>query len=283
MKKLARILILIAEVILSLVVGLFVSGAVSEFLNMRDDSVFSPMTIICIAVIFILCELLYRKHQKQKANEKDEPIPTVKQSIAETVAEPVKEQAETKKPSSEYFNELRKRMSGSLVALYKETHEEKYNIEYLRRLQSIGFTDAQANNMFMFELMILKYDSRAILCDPKYIQNNYFDLKTVPFPQEDHWYAEHQMFLMSEIVKIWDEAEYLWQSGAKNIENEDVKKRIHSITRYGGGKMFLDYMDMMEEKSHTPMPLLQAYVRGEQDLLWLYKWKKISEHPYAPK
>ena len=69
MKKLARILILIAEVILSLVVGLFVSGAVSEFLNMRDDSVFSPMTIICIAVIFILCEQLYRKNQKQKASQ----------------------------------------------------------------------------------------------------------------------------------------------------------------------------------------------------------------------
>jgi hypothetical protein len=132
----------------------------------------------------------------------------------------------------------------------------------------------------MFELMILKHDSIDMLSDPVYIYRSYFDLRTVPFPQDDEWYAEHQMFLMSEIVKIWDEAEYIWQRKRSEITDEKVAERIKSLGRYGGAKMFLSYMNMMSEKSHTDMTLLQAYARAEQDLLFLYKWKEPGGHPY---
>lgn len=47
-------------------------------------------------------------------------------------------------------------MSGQLVARYKKTHEEAYKNEYCRRLKYIGFTEEEAENLFLFELMILK-------------------------------------------------------------------------------------------------------------------------------
>lgn len=95
-----------------------------------------------------------------------------------------------------YIEELRDRMSGSLVALYKKTHEEKYNAEYIRRLISIGFSEEQAHNMFMFELMILKHDHIEPLTDAEYIYSSVIDPKKSPLTEEDSWYVEHQWFLL---------------------------------------------------------------------------------------
>ena len=173
------------------------------------------------------------------------------------------------------------RMSGSLVALYKETHDVKYDEEYRRRLRKIGYSDAQAANMFMFELMVLKHDSRANLIDSQYIYRPMLDYRSMPLQQQDSWYVEHQMFLMSEIVKLWDEAEYVWTNSNKYLEDEEIRKRVYTLTRYGGAKLFLSYLRMISEKSHTDIKLVQAYARAEQDLLYIYRWKQEGiEYPY---
>ena len=282
MTKAIKVIITCIKVFFCMGFGAFLGGGIISLLNLSLDTFFLPASLLGTAILYILLDwFLHRRKSKNTVTEEFKY--TKPETGKEKTAEPEKTEPIKSNHSDEYFDELRNRMTGSLIALYKETHEEKYNIEYLRRLTSIGFSEAEAENMFMFELMILKYDSREILRDPTYIYKNYFDLKTVPFPQEDSWYAEHQMFVMSEIVKIWDEAEYIWQTNRDQINDEAVRARIHSLSRYGGAGMFLTYMDMVSEKAHTPMPLLQAYVRGEQDLIWLYKWKKISAHPYAPK
>ena len=180
------------------------------------------------------------------------------------------------------FEAYKNRMTGSLVALFKETHEEIYRSEYLRRLKKLGFQSFQAENFFMFELMILKYDSREPLTDPRYIYRPMFDLKSEPLPEGDDWYIKHQRFLLSEVVKIWDEAEYIWQRQKALLTDEKVKSRILSLTRYGGAKLFIGYLEMMSEHAHTDMALLHAYARAEQDLLYLYRWKEVLEHPYKP-
>ncbi len=177
--------------------------------------------------------------------------------------------------------DLSTRMSGSLVALYKETHDSKYDEEYRRRLRKIGYSDQEAANMFMFELMILKHDNQANLIDSQYIYRPMLDYRSMPLHEEDSWYVEHQMFLMSEIVKLWDEAEYVWTHSNKYLEDEEIRKRVYSLTRYGGAKLFLSYLRMISEKAHTDIKLVQAYARAEQDLLYVYRWKQGNvKYPY---
>lgn len=195
--------------------------------------------------------------------------------IEETAAEVTVADAES------VAEDLKDRMSGSLVALYKETHDEKYDEEYRRRLRKIGYSDQEAANMFMFELMILKHDNQANLIDSQYIYRPMLDYRSMPLHEEDSWYVEHQMFLMSEIVKLWDEAEYVWTNSNKYLEDEEIRKRVYSLTRYGGAKLFLSYLRMISEKAHTDIKLVQAYARAEQDLLYVYRWKQGNvKYPY---
>lgn len=200
----------------------------------------------------------------EKETQVDEAVAETNVTDPETVAE-----------------DLNSRMSGSLVALYKETHDSKYNEEYRRRLRKIGYSDEEAANMFMFELMILKHDNQTNLIDSQYIYRPMLDYRSMPLHEKDSWYVEHQMFLMSEIVKLWDEAEYVWTNSNKYLEDEEIRKRVYSLTRYGGAKLFLSYLRMISEKAHTDIKLVQAYARAEQDLLYIYRWKQGNvKYPY---
>lgn len=108
------------------------------------------------------------------------------------------------KLNQDTFDQL---MTGQLVALYRKAHDKNYLNEYLRRLKSIGFSEEEANNLFMFESMILKYEHREPLCDKNYLKKCYFNLKTPILNETNDYYIQHQYFLCSEITKIWDEAE----------------------------------------------------------------------------
>lgn len=175
-------------------------------------------------------------------------------------------------------------MCGQLVALYRKTHDRSYSDEYVRRLTHIGFTEAEAKGLFMFEDMILKHDHIDILADPGYILNSYFSMKAPLLPESNDFYTDHQMFLCSEIVKIWDEAEWRYMRIKDNPDiPEEVLSEIFRISRYGGGELFIEYLTMMAEKSHTDIAKIQKYSQAEQNMIFKYKWNKgrNEPHPYG--
>ncbi|MBQ5952357.1 MAG: ribosomal protein L7/L12 [Lachnospiraceae bacterium] len=181
------------------------------------------------------------------------------------------------------FSEFKDIMTGSLAALYKKTHEEKYSEEYMRRLCRIGFSEAQAKNLFLFEVMILKESRTDILADRQYLYYQAIDPTRVPLPEGDAWHIAHQSFLLSELVKIWDEAEYIWVNRKDMLREETVRDRVHSLTRYGDAKLFLGYLRMYEEKTGTPAHLLHEYAKSEQGLLYIFRWLTEGiDHPYLP-
>lgn len=186
---------------------------------------------------------------------------------------------ETKFRENDAFDAL---MTGQLVAFYKTTHENKYSNEYERRLKHIGFTENEAKNLFMLELMMLKYDSISILTDKKYLTNNYFDLKTVKFPMEASYYAEHQTFLVSEVTKIWDEAEYIWANYRNSEMPKEVLAEIFQISRYGGGELLIKTIEGISKSSSISKDKILKYSNKEQDLIFKYKWNKEANesHPY---
>lgn len=181
------------------------------------------------------------------------------------------------------FELLKDRLCGTLVAQYKKSHNKMFSEEYVRRLTSIGFTEAEANNLFMLEVMILKSVNTDMLADSSYIYKACFPASGPVLTQDDSWYIEHQMFLVSEITKMFDEAEYIWRTYPQTLTDPQRKERIYGLTRYGGGKLYIDYLHMIAESSHTDFEKIRAYSMKELDLLFKYRWgQKDIPHPYIP-
>ena len=181
------------------------------------------------------------------------------------------------------FELCRAMMSGTLVAKYKQSRDKDYSKEYVRRLVSIGFTEAEANNLFMFELMIHKSIRADRLADSYFIFKDILSPDLKELTASDEWYVEHQLFTISELVKIWDEAEYMWQTNRESLKDEALRNRVYSLTRYGGANLFISYLEMVSEKAHTDMELLKKYAKAEQDLLYLYHYREPDvKHPYIP-
>ena len=196
-----------------------------------------------------------------------------------TADTPAPAPAKPEVPQKAAYPEL---MTGQLVARFKKTHDQAYHDEYRRRLMFLGFEEHEAESLFMLELMILKHDYVEPLASDDYLKGFIFDLQHVVVPQDKDYYILHQTFLVSQIVKIWDEAEWhYWNSHERDLP-EDVWAEIYAISRYGGGELFIGYLKMVSEKSHVSMAKVQKYSMAEQNLIFKYKWNASAneKHPY---
>lgn len=175
-----------------------------------------------------------------------------------------------------------KYMTGQLIALYKQTHLPEYQTEYMTRLKIIGFSKEEATRLFFLELMIIKHFSIPKLAADDYLNSAYFDLQNVRFPESNEYYISHQTFTVSEIVKIWDEAEWHYHYSHEKELPEPVWQEIAAISRYGGGELYLGYIRMIAEHSQLPEDKIHRYAYAEQGLLYKYKWypQKNEPHPY---
>lgn len=272
-------------------------SAIIPFLALLEGETedFLMLIVTCVVMFAVnagLCYLGINLAASAKANEmgtpspksagycgtavanRSQPAPT---AAAPASATPPARSAE--EPVKAAYPEL---MTGQLVARFKQTHDQAYHDEYRRRLMFVGLEEPEAESLFMLELMILKHDSIEPLASDDYLKSNYFDLQHVLLPQDKEYYIEHQRFLVSEIVKIWDEAEWhYWNSHERELPDE-VWAEIHAISRYGGGKLFVEYLQMIAEKSHVPMEQVQKYSMAEQNMIFKYKWnaKANEKHPY---
>ncbi len=126
-------------------------------------------------------------------------------------------------------NAYAKYMTGQLIALYKQTHRQEYQIEYMARLLKIGFSEAEAARLFFLELMIIKHFTVPVLAADDYLDSAYFDLQNVRFPESNDYYISHQTFTVSEIVKIWDEAEWHCHYSHEKELSAPVWQEIYAI------------------------------------------------------
>lgn len=173
-----------------------------------------------------------------------------------------------------------KYMTGQLIALYKQTHQPEYQIEYRTRLQKIGFSEAEATALFFLELMMIKHFSVNALAADDYLTSACFDLQTVRFPESNEYYISHQTFTVSEIVKIWDEAEWHYFHSHEKELPAAVWQEIYAISRYGGGELYLGYIRMIAEKANLPEDKIHCYAGAEQGLLYKYKWYPGNNEPH---
>lgn len=276
MKKLDKICVIL------IVIGLGIVIFNGVFLDNNKIVGFIGLTIFLCSIFINICT----RDKKKKSDGKN----PVDESSKKNVILP-----EMSKESNEEFqknkadialnnigNKFDSLMTGQLVAFYKTTHNKDYSDEYERRLQHIGFSVPESKSLFMLELMMLKHDHIPILTDENYLNKNYFNLKTPILPLENSYYVEHQTFLVSEITKIWDEAEWVWTYKKNEEMPNDVVKEIFKLTRYGGGELLVETLKSISEHSHVDIAKIQKYSVSEQDMMFKYKWNKNAneKHPY---
>lgn len=248
------------------------------------------MTVGLIGFIMFLGPILINISTRDKKKKSDNKNP-VEDEIGKKTEKPHKNSKESNEElqknkadiaSNDIGNKFDSLMTGQLVAFYKTTHNKEYSDEYERRLQHIGFTVPESKSLFMLELMMLKHDHIPILTDENYLSNNYFDLKTPILPLKSSYYVEHQTFLVSEVTKIWDEAEWVWTYKKNEEMPKDVVNEIFKLTRYGGGELLVETLKSISEHSHIDFAKIQKYSRCEQDMMFKYKWNKNAneKHPY---
>lgn len=249
------------------------------------------MTVNLIGFIMLIGPIIVNICTRYKRNKSNNKNP-VEDEIGKKTEKPHKNSKESNEEmqknkvdiaSNDIGNKLDSLMTGQLVAFYKTTHNKEYLDEYERRLQHIGFTVPESKSLFMLELMMLKHDHIPILTDENYLINNYFNLKTPILPLESSYYVEHQTFLVSEITKIWDEAEWVWTYKKNEEMPKDVVNEIFKLTRYGGGELLVETLKSISVHSHVDFAKIQKYSRCEQDMMFKYKWNKNAneKHPYV--
>ncbi|MGN0006258.1 MAG: hypothetical protein ACI37Z_09880 [Candidatus Gastranaerophilaceae bacterium] len=276
MKKLDKICAIL------IVIGLGIVIFNGAFLDNNKIVGFIGLTIFLCSIFINICT-----RDKKKKSDGKNPVEesSKKNVILSEMSKESNEEIQKNKAdiaSNNIGNKFDSLMTGQLVAFYKTTHNKDYSDEYERRLQHIGFSVPESKSLFMLELMMLKHDHIPILTDENYLNKNYFNLKTPILPLENSYYVEHQTFLVSEITKIWDEAEWVWTYKKNEEMPNDVVKEIFKLTRYGGGELLVETLKSISEHSHVDIAKIQKYSVSEQDMMFKYKWNKNAneKNPY---
>lgn len=176
--------------------------------------------------------------------------------------------------------------TGTLVATYKKRQDETLKKEYLRRLVFIGFSPEEAEKLFDYELRILTPQALESLSDPEYMDGWYFSMQDVLLSGGLQAQIDGQVFLVTEVTKIWDEAEYLYQTTEENERDlfSPVWDEIYRISRYGGNLLLQPYLREMAKRAGVDQARLQYYAAAEQQMMFKYKWNPDDEseqHPYG--
>lgn len=182
-----------------------------------------------------------------------------------------------------YKKESRDLMTGTLAAIYGKTGDAHYKKEYIRRLKYIGFSGDDAEKMLDYEVGITKEYVNDLLADPKYIYTDYFDFSKPILSADRKTYAEQQIFTVSEVSKICDEAAWHAENSRYKMKRDDVADEVNMLASYGENGLLQEYLRIMAEKSGVNIGLIQKYSVSEQNLLIMYKWNDDSQdvHPYG--
>ncbi len=248
---------------------LFSLGFISvKLLALTGISVAFAVLPIVLTIAYIIVSNKAKKSNKPdltavpaEKTQSVEPQPPAPIIPPEKQPEPIKQN-----------NEFERLMTGQLIAFYKIDHDKKYMDEYIRRLVGLGFTEEEAFNLFANESMNMKHDSVKLLQSPTYIIDFYFNLKNRILPLDNDYYIKHRMFCVSEITKIWDEAEWHYHNSHEADMPDDVWHEIYMLTRYGSGELFIKMLTEIAVDANIDISKIQKYSRHEQDMLFKYKW-----------
>lgn len=256
------------KLIKAVAVFLIASGLVLGYASIGtlfEEGLNDSISLLPIGIVFLVLGIIILKAGNKKNNNKSASGLTKKDKKTKTRSK-----------------EIDPLMTGQLIALYKKEHEQKYMDEYIRRLVHIGFNENEALNLFTNESMNMKHDSIALLQSPTYLNDFYFSLKEKLLPLDKDYYVKHRSFTVTEITKIWDEAEWHYYYSHEKEMPDSVWAEIFIISRHGGAKLLVESLEAIAESSHIDFDKILNYSAREQDMLFKYKWNKSAneKHPY---
>lgn len=173
-------------------------------------------------------------------------------------------------------------LTSQLVARYVKTGEEKYRTEFDRRLKLCGITDRPVMDA-LFEYnreIIARTKKEETLSRTEFVLASYMDLQNTVLSKPPEAYVEENLFTPSEVVKLFDEAEWHVANSHERDMPAGVWAEMFALSRLGGGKMMLCEAEKLKEMG-IPFAQSQKLLRNDQEILCIYKWRyRNCRHPY---
>ena len=164
-------------------------------------------------------------------------------------------------------------LTSQLVALWLDSKDEQYRLEYVRRLAMCGLNKEKAEDTFNFEKQILKKHPRPEMLRKDFVEIPLFNLFTPCLEHPITYYENHFEYPLSYIVKLSDEAEWhFWNSHEKSMP-DNVWNEIYWLADKNK-KLFIPFaMNLINNKGWTYKNVNQ-FSYQEQGMLDLYRWKR---------
>ena len=212
---------------------------------------------------------------------KRRPTPREAQAYASASAKgdgPVPEQAgksnEDDAPeSSKKAKEFGALLGAQLVALHAETGDGRFRDEFDRRLEEAGIPEqAKRDAVYDYTLGIIKAQKKQErLCDPFFSQKGVFNHFKPTLKETPEYYLENEIFTPSEVMQIFDEAEYRYWNHQEQEMGEGVWEEIFRYSRYGGAKLMVGTMERLNQLGLSTEQAT-AMLRDDQLTVGFLRW-----------
>lgn len=213
------------------------------------------------------------------AGIKGDGPPRTKTKAADT--SPKKEPSQDKSiRADEYPEKFPALLNAQLVALHFMTGDPKYREAFDRRLQAAGIIEQRLKDaVFNYTLDIIRTQHKEKkLSDHSFVTRGIFNLIIPALPRTEEEYLREEVFTPSEVIQIFDEAEWRYWNDHERQMPDEVWGEIFRYSRHGSAKLMTGTMDRLE-KLGLSTDQVGAMLRNDQVIIGNYKWAGRTVKP----
>ncbi len=164
-------------------------------------------------------------------------------------------------------------LTSQLVALWLDSKDEQYHLEYVRRLAMCGLHKEKAEETFNLERQILENHPRPEMLRKDFVEIPLINLFTPCLEHPITYYENHFEYPLSYIVKLSDEAEWhFWNSHEKSMP-DNVWNEIYWLADKNK-KLFIPFAMHLINNMGWTYENVNQFSYQEQGMLDLYRWKR---------
>jgi len=177
-------------------------------------------------------------------------------------------------------------LTSQLAVCHAITDDIAFKEEFFRRLKHCGEEDESViEALFQYTKDIYAKNQNHELGSNEFVLKSYFDRKHRVSDRPFEELVEEDLLTPSEVVKLFDEAEWVFQNLSREGAPADVWEEIYRTTRFYPKKQGAKLLVACREKLlglGLCQLAIQNLISNDKLILNIYHWYCRLDHPYAP-
>lgn len=177
-------------------------------------------------------------------------------------------------------------LTSQLAVCHAVTGDDAFKEEFFRRLKRCGEeNDAVIEALFQYNKDVYANNQNHELGSEEFVRKSYFDRKHRVSDRPLEELVEEDLLTPSEVIKLFDEAEWVFQNLSRENCPKDVWEEIYRTTRFypknQGAKLLVACREKLLCMGLCQLAI-QNLIANDKLILNIYHWYCKFEHPYAP-